>query len=421
MKYKYILLLLFVTRVLLALFGPSHPDVNNHIDWGIRFFEYGPKGFYAPESNVWNFTWPNQPPATMLVFAGVRKLYEALFSILWFVNTHVSLFPSVVMTFWANQGYTTLLKLPFILSDFGIAYFIYKVLKKENKKYAKIGSIVWLVNPVVWYNSSIWGQTDSLINLLVLAAFYFLFRNKTRFSILLISLSLFVKLSLAIFVPVYLILLLKKRHWKDTAFGIGISLCLVTFVSLLFSRGFPLTWLYHLYVDKVLGQQLHVITANAANFWAIFTGIHEAPQTLPFLGLTYQLWALIISGVLLVPIIINIVKKKPTEAGYYWALTLVAFIVWMFMTNMHERYLYPFFPYATILLFMKGRVIHIKTYAVISAISLVNMYNLWWKPEIPFLQANLEANDFLSIRLLAIGMLALFISIYRRYLIYEAK
>ena len=78
-KLVWIFAVALLFRVVLA-FGAWHPDLNNHVDWGIRFFQYGPSKFYAPESNVWNYTWPNQPPGTTYVFAGVRKIFESSFN-----------------------------------------------------------------------------------------------------------------------------------------------------------------------------------------------------------------------------------------------------------------------------------------------------------------------------------------------------
>lgn len=421
MKFKLVILIFIFVRLLIALFGTWHPDVNNHVDWGIRFFEYGPKYIYAPDSNVWSFTWPNQPPGTMVIFAAVRKIYEASFSVMWSINTHIDVFPSTVMTFWESKGYIALLKTPFVFADVGLAYLIYKIVKKSNVKYAKIAAITFLANPVVIYNSSFWGQTDSLINLLALLAFYLLFRKKITLSMMLMALSLYIKISLIIFVPFYAIVLIKKSKISETAVSLCLSFGLIVLLTSFFSTGSPFVWLYRLYTDNILGQQLQVITANAANFWAIITGLHEQPHTFALLGLTYQYWAIIITAIFLLPVTVRLVKQKADEISVYWALAAVAFVTWMFLTNMHERYLYPFFPLATILLFTGKFRYSVKEYALISVISLLNMYNLWWKPDFPLLVASLSGADFLAIRMLAMVMLILFIQFYRRYVHYEAQ
>lgn len=160
MKKKILLIFLvaLIFRAFLA-FVVWHPDLNSNADWGVRFFQYGPARFYAPESNVWNFTWPNQPPGTIYMYAGVRKLFELVFNIFWTINVKIPAFPSVIITLFESNLYPALLKLPAILSDLGIAYLIYKLVR-ENSKHKERGIIaaaIFLFNPIIWYNSSVWG------------------------------------------------------------------------------------------------------------------------------------------------------------------------------------------------------------------------------------------------------------------------
>ncbi len=167
-KLFLIIVCAFLFRFLLA-FSAWHIDVNNHVDWGTRFFEYGAAGFYSPEANVWNFTWPNQPPGSIYIYAGIYKLFGFLFSIVWWLNIKIPIFPSGIVTFFETNLFPALLKLPAILADMGIAILIYKFVElilgssKKTKKVALFGATLWLINPVIWYNSSLWGQTNSVV------------------------------------------------------------------------------------------------------------------------------------------------------------------------------------------------------------------------------------------------------------------
>jgi len=215
MKLKYIFLAAFVFRLLVAPLA-WHIDVMNHLDWGERFFEYGINGFYAPDSNVWNFTWPNQPPGTAYIFAGTYLAFQGIFSTLWSINTTIPVFPSIIVTLAEGYLYPVLVKLPAILSDLGIAYLIYKFLSDwKDKKIAKFGAILFLFNPVIWYNSSVWGQTDATISFFVLLSIYLIFKNKLKLSLLAFVMSLYIKFSLIIFAPIYALLLIKKFKIKS--------------------------------------------------------------------------------------------------------------------------------------------------------------------------------------------------------------
>lgn len=407
MRNKYIfpliLVSLFLFRMLFA-FILWHPDLNNHMDWGIRFFEYGAQRFYAPESNVWSYTWPNQPPGTVYIFAGIRILFEFLFNIFWQINVRVPAFPSVVITFFETNLYPALLKLPAILADFAIAYIIYKW---TNKKWA---SFIWLINPVVWYNSSFWGQYDSVINFFTLFSFYLLNKRKLTFSLLAFSLSIYIKASLLIFAPIFLIVAIKQRYKiKDYLLALISSLIVIIGLTLSFSYGNPIIWLFELYQKKIFVQQLHVITANAFNLWAGVAGIHERSSSLPFLGFTYQIWGLILFTISYIPLLFKVYKKQDLKT-VCWTLALTAFASFVLLTNMHERYIYPLFPYLTVLLFIG--VIKRWNYWLITTISLLGMYNFWFTPKIGIIISFLSFGDRLMPRILGFIITGLYIYLF---------
>ncbi len=416
-RLLWIFLGAFLFRLILA-FIVWHPDINNHIDWGIRFFQYGPGKFFAPESNVWNFTWPNQPPGTIYMFAGIRKLFEFVFNIFWIVNIKVSVFPSIIVTFFESNLYPALLKLPSILSDIGIGVLIYKIVSSFDtnnaKKKAFWATIIWLVNPVVWYNSAVWGQTDAVINFLALLSFYLLFKKKIVLAVFFLAISFYVKVSLTIFLPIFAIVALRQKYkFFDLAKAIILSLGFIALATLPFAKGEPLSWLLNLYQTKVLGQQLQVITANSFNIWTTIATINERPQTLPFLGLTYQYWSYILFAISYIPLLVVVWKKQDSKT-VLTILALAAFSSWMLLTNMHERYLYPLFPYLTILL---GAGITSGTiYWTISIVSLLNLYNFWWVPKIDPLVWFLSFGERIMPRVLGLFNFGLFLFVYNKSL-----
>ena len=407
-----ILLIAFLLRVAF-FFVTWHPDLNNHVDWGIRFWEYGPEKFY--KANVWSFTWPNQPPGTIYMFAGIRKLFEWVFSFFWFLNINIPVFPSNVMLFFEKNLYQALLKFPAILADLGIAYLIYKLLKSKKEKVAIAGALIFLANPVIWYNSTIWGQTDSIINFFALLSVYLLLNKKLPLALVALAVSLYIKVSLAILVPVILVFALRQRHsLKSWILGVLAALSVFILPSLPFIVDKnPFVWIYEIYKDKVLTQQLHVITANAFNLWAAIAGIHERPDSTLLGPLPYRTWGNILFGASFIPAI-YLVFKKQTLNTLVWACALVSFSSFMLATNMHERYIYPLFPYFTILLAMNAFLWPV--YVTVSAISLLGMYNFWWYPRIEPVVQIMSAGNRLMPRILGLVNFLGFIAFYKYFL-----
>lgn len=411
---KYSLLLLFLARLVLA-FTVWHPDVNNHVDWGIRFWEYGPGKFYS--ANVWNFTWPNQPPMSIYLYAFIRKVFEFIFGTLWWINVRIPPFPSGIITYFESNLYPALLQLPAILSDFGIAWIIYKLLKenlaKNKKTYATVASLIFLVNPVIWYNSSVWGQTDSVVNFFGLLAFLFLLKDKPELSLSAFAISIFTKVSLVIFAPLYIVVFLRKY---DLTRLIKISIMIALFIGLIsypFAGGEPFGWLYKLYVDKILTQQLQVITANAFNLWSMLTGIHEQPHTLMLGPLSYQVWGLLLYAISYIPVLFAVYRKQNAKT-IIWSLAIVAFSTFMLLTNMHERYLYPLFPLLTVLYGL--RKVGGKVYWAITGLSLINLYNLWWVPKVDIFISILTIEESMAPRILGFIGLIIYVLFYRTFL-----
>lgn len=407
---KILLIALFI-RLILS-FVTWHPDVNNHVDWGIRFWEYGMAKFY--KANVWSYTWPNQPPGTIYMFAGVRKLFELVFGAFWWININIPQFPSGLMLFFEKNLYQALLKLPAILSDLAIAYLIYELLK-EKKKIALFGAVAFLANPVVWYNSTIWGQTDSVISFFALLSVYLLIKRKLVQSLLAIALCLYIKISLIIFVPIILLFALKQKYSiSKWLFGTGAVVLLFILPSIPFADAKnPFIWLYDIYKDKVLTQQLHVITANAFNLWAAIAGIHERPDSTLLGPIPYRTWGNVFFGLSYIPALYMVFKKQ-TLKSIVWALAAVSFSSFILLTNMHERYIYPLFPYLTIL--AMTYLYLVPLYIVVSAVSLLGMYNFWWYPRFELIVQTMSTGNRILPRIFGIVNFGAFILFYKHFL-----
>ena len=409
-----IIVLSIVIRVVLSFIG-WHPDVNNHVDWGIRFFEYGAQGFYSPDANVWSFTWPNQPPLTILTFALVKKLFDVVFSLLLAVNTALPAFPSGVVLWSEDYLMHVLVKLPAVISDFGISWLIYKFVKDfstENK--ARWAASMFLLNPVVWYNSALWGQTDATINFFGILALYLIYKNKYLPATIVFTLSLLMKISLAIYIPLIAIIYLRSKKPVSiiTISAIAVLLtCVLTAIP--FSTGNPIVWLITLYREKVLDQQLQLITANAFNLWAVLSGIDEISHFTKLGPLTHASWGYLLFLISYIPLL-WILYRKPTIKTLLWTLMLAGFSAFLLLTNMHERYLYPIFPLFTIIIFVTKDLVW--KYITISGINFLNLYHLWWMPRIEYIPQILGAGSHAIPRTLAIVSLYLYITLYLKFL-----
>ncbi len=403
MNKKLILLFLitFVLRIFLINVA-FHGDLYNNLSWGNALLKYGTNGFF--EQKVWEHSVPNQPPLYILLFAFTSFLFKNINNLIFYLNNNVGIFPSSLVWFWQGSGNIILLKLPSIIADLGIAFVIYKFFKNRNLGFRLV--VIWLFNPITFYNSAIWGQTDPIVNLLGLISIYFLINKKLVNSLLFLTLSLLFKGSLAIFVPVLLIYAIwQKYNLKIWIKAILISAIATILITVWFHPNLDLPiWLINLYTKQILPGEIGDLSANAFNFWYLVNP-GKVLDSIKYFGITAHSIGYAITLIIIGFTTLKLQKQK-TEKKLLFSLAIVALTSFLFMTRIHERYLYPFFPIATILIgFVPELII---PYLILSTTFLLNMYNLFWAPGIPVLENILKTTQLPNI--LAVINLIVFVS-----------
>jgi len=143
-KIKNILIFALLFRIILVIISGYHPDILNHLDWGVRFLSLGSKKFY--ENIFWGVSWPNQPLGSMLLFAFIAVINKFLFQIILFLNNTIPIFPSFIIPVLEQNLHVWLVKLPFILSDIGIGYLIYKIIHQYHPSKAITAAITYYLS-----------------------------------------------------------------------------------------------------------------------------------------------------------------------------------------------------------------------------------------------------------------------------------
>lgn len=277
-----------------------------------------------------------------------------------------------------------LVKLPGIIADLLIGYFIYKFLKERKNKQAVLITSIWLFNPVTWYNSAVWGQTDAIVNLLGFLSILFLIKKDLVKSSVFITLSILFKGSLALFIPIILIYAIFQKYslrkWLVSLFFV---LTATVISSVWFHPRWDIfIWLFNLYENRIFPGEIGYLTANSFNFWWLVNPGKVLDST-KYLGIAARAWGIIIMLVTFI-ILAFYLWKKQNEKRLLISLAVISLVSFLFMTRIHERYLYPFFIPATILLgWIPGILI---PYLILSFAHLLNLYHLFWAPGIPVLE-----------------------------------
>ncbi|MBM3205359.1 DUF2029 domain-containing protein [Candidatus Shapirobacteria bacterium] len=102
-----------------------------------------------------------------------------------------------------------LLKLPYLLFDFLLAFLLFKIFKEKGKTAFKI----WMLNPLTLYATFAMGQFDIIPTLLVVAALFFAFQKRSFWAVAMLGLGGAFKMFPLLFLP-FFALVLGKGFWR---------------------------------------------------------------------------------------------------------------------------------------------------------------------------------------------------------------
>lgn len=247
--------------------------------------------------------------------------------------------------------YTQMLVLKFfpILFDMLCGIFIYRVCTKDfGEKVGLIGAVAWLLNPSMFFNSTLWGQTDSVMAFFLLISFWYLSKGRTNLACLLFAVAGMTKYQSLLFTPVFLLefYYVVKFDLKRflTGLGTAVATIIVVFLPFMIGSGDPLLF-FHVYLSGA--DTYTYCSLYAFNLYGMMgldwsTGLHDTNAIIG--GMTYQMFGYMMLAVALIALIVMYVRGRQRSA---WVGGLFFMnCVFMLTTRMHERYQVIVLPFA---------------------------------------------------------------------------
>jgi hypothetical protein len=341
-------------------------DRASFIAWASDLAAHGPSGFYGRVSFI------DYTPGYLYV--------------LWLVGTVGS---------WLG-GIGDLIKLPAILADVAVGYLIHQLVVElgGSRRVALLGALLFVVNPVTWFDSAVWAQVDSFGLVFLLLGLRELWRGHPELAAILATVAAVIKPQLGILIPI-LVAVLVKRHLLDPWHGrtggaqpdgadgraglVGLrsgplrsgplrlvsSGLLALATAAILSAPFGLSVIDLLVqVGKTAGGYPY-ITVNAYNPWALIeqagSGLAASGTWLPDIATStvtgtpvtiLGIPALFIGTALLLAVIVLVsvvCARRDDRRTILVGVTILAIAFFVVPTRVHERYLFPFFALGAIL------------------------------------------------------------------------
>ena len=340
MKKAQVLFLIIITIRIILCFQPGFKvDMEVWQSWSERLINLGPDNFY--DKNIWT----NYTPG-YLIFLWLLGIIKN------------NLFFEVTLKLFTN------------LFDIGSATLIFLIIRKHVDNFsARLGALLYLANPAVVFNSCVWGQIDGILTFFILLSFYLANEIKRiEFALPTFFASILIKPQAALYLPMLAKLSLDNFSTKKFLTGLVLSCSLYLLISMLFSPtnilfGLPLL------ISKMLNDYPYT-SLYAFNFWAL-VGWWKMDSTL-WNGLSLQTWGFFLFIFSILP---TLILQKKNSFLVYFSVSLITLAFFLFLTRIHERYLFPFFAFFVVTTLLKKSV---KFLAIYMLITFIHLYNLWY-------------------------------------------
>lgn len=374
-----------VARMLLTALPSYKIDMGGYRAWSLYLAEKGFDGFYE------NF----------------HVVYGPAYMYLLWISGLLAKFLSL-----GQPGHEYLIKMWAVASDFAGSYLIYRIGRKyEKRDMGFILGIIYALNPAIFFNSSVWGQFDSIAATLLMAVIYCFNFKRGAASMVLFTAAVLTKPQSAMIAPIVLVLFFrnfsmrKRQDWLRLFLASCSSLVLYVLIVMPFSSGRPLYWIADLYLKS--GGDYPYTTANGFNIWTLLGG-QAVNDSTPFLGLTYALWSILLLVCAVFLSLWVLFKKKEGAYRLYYSSYFLCFATFMFGSRMHERYLFPAFIFLFACLLWEARL-----WAVAVLLSLCHLGNQWYIYELARKEIYWVSNKDATAFVIAVATLAVMVySIY---------
>ena len=365
-------------RLALAFVDGFQVDIGTFKAWSGSLAHNGPWDFYD-ESFFTDYA-----PGYMYLLWGIGELDERIH--------------------FTPAEYEYILKLPSILADLASAALLYIMLRGQ-KPLVRVGTpAIYLFFPPALLIGAVWGQVDSILAFLVLLSVYYVSKDRPLAGAVTFVLAFLVKPQAIAALPVLAFWIIREhppsflKRKEDRVPGEPIIPRVLIECALV-----PLAVLLVLLVPfftyepwrllEVLNDATKVYPNNsfwAYNFWNM-GGLFEwgfrcdggpgcAPEARPgtteFLGIATRTWGFFLFG-LSISLIIFTIRNQRNIGFLALGVGLSTLAFYLFLTRMHERYVFPaFLPLLLACAMIQSRALW-AGFVAASTVHFLNLYHVF--------------------------------------------
>ncbi|TMB67410.1 MAG: DUF2029 domain-containing protein [Chloroflexi bacterium] len=337
-----------VLRLFLATLPGFGVDVGTFAAWANQLAATGPWNFYDTD-----------------FFTDYAPGYLYL---LWFIGELNERFH------FSSDTYQYILKLPSIAADLASAYLLYRILEGKSQG-VRVGTAgLYLALPFVWFTGAVWGQVDSLLAFFILLSIFFLARDRPIPAAAAYTVAFLVKPQAIAALP--FLAFWGVRHYPPKIWAGATAVALVLGLALMVPF-FGLKPWGLIDVMQFAASYYHYASFHAYNFWAAWpVSAYLKTDDIKYLGLSYQVWGFVLYGVS-IGLVLYSLRRSEGLPALALGTSLCILLFYMFVTRMHERYVFAFFlPFLVACVLYNNRLLW-TSFAGLAFIHLLNLYHAY--------------------------------------------
>jgi Gpi18-like mannosyltransferase len=246
---------------------------------------------------------------------------------------------------WASRlieptanGFRVIVETPPVIADFFIGLTIYFAAWRDGRGFrALIIMMLFALNPALIFDTVVWGQSDSVVALPMIAAAILILSSRYRLGWSVAAIAILAKPQAIALAPPLALWTLFNAGLTECVWCAGAFLGTVVIGVLPYQIGHPWNWIVNVYQD--LGTRFSEASVGAFNFMGLIGGMGTPDTDKIFAGISYSAFGL--SLVCAVYLIVSyLIWRARSASAAMLAIFVAQFGFFMFAPRMHERYLY---------------------------------------------------------------------------------
>ncbi len=239
-----------------------------------------------------------------------------------------------------------------VIFDYSLAIGVAMIIKEltGNKVKSLAGMFIVLFSPLVFVNSAVWGQCDSIYTSFGIWAIYLFIKKKYPAAFILYGIACAFKLQAVFFLPFFLFAYVRKKDFSVLQFLIIPAVMeAVCIPAMVMGRGFKAAFSVFWYQTESCDK----LYFNYPSLWALFSDLSDNSSSLDLIA-NLKIAAIALAfSVLLVLMTVLFVKKADLNAKNIILVSfLFIFTCVLFLPGMHERYGFAYEILAIVIAFM---------------------------------------------------------------------